>query len=170
MYPIGEKSSLKHSRKLRIAAFLRNQPWIMRTLYYPWRLIQPRFTIGVVGVLFNPNRQVLLVEHVFHPLTPWGLPGGWVGRREDPADTLTREIREELALVATTGPVVLAQLPRPGHLDMAYLCQSDGAIGAMSSELLAYKWFPPDDLPKISPFHDLAIRRALQMLELEQVS
>jgi len=40
----------------------------------------------------------------------------------------------------------------------------------MSSELLAYKWFSPDDLPNIAPVHDHAIRRALQMLELGQVS
>ena len=41
--------------------------------------------------------QVLLVEHVFHPYAPWGLPGGWIDRNESPSQTaVIRELQEEL--------------------------------------------------------------------------
>src|SRR5688572_8171844 len=55
------------------------------------RLFQGRYTAGVVGVVVNARGEVLIVEHVFHPESPWGLPGGWLGWREDPHLAVARE-------------------------------------------------------------------------------
>ncbi|MBZ0287924.1 MAG: NUDIX hydrolase, partial [Anaerolineae bacterium] len=79
-----------------VAMTIRRAPWLAITARALWRIRQARFSAGVVGVVFNDAGDVLLVEHVFHPYTPWGLPGGWVDHREDPARTLEREMREEL--------------------------------------------------------------------------
>lgn len=50
-------------------------------------------------MLFDRQGRVLLVRHSYgHGL--WGLPGGAVGRREDPAEAARRELREEVGCEA----------------------------------------------------------------------
>jgi ADP-ribose pyrophosphatase YjhB (NUDIX family) len=104
------------------------------------------------------------VEHVFHPHTPWGLPGGWVERCEHPAEALRREMQEELTLEVTVGPVLLVELDFGSHLDLAFLCLADGAIGQLSGELLDHGWYNVNELPSLHRFHHRAIMRALEML------
>jgi len=147
----------------RLSALLQRAPWLASSALRVWRLRQARFSAGVAGTVFNAEGQVLLVEHVFHPHAPWGLPGGWVDRREDPAQALRREMREELELDVTVGKVLLVELDFGNHLDLAYLCTANGSIGKLSSELLAYGWFDPAELPPLHNFHFRAIARALEM-------
>ena len=66
-----------------IATVLRKNTWLGIPLHGLIRLSRPKYTMGAVGVLFNARGQVLLVEHVFHPKTPWGLPGGWANRSNE---------------------------------------------------------------------------------------
>lgn len=153
----------KHQLRRAAASTIRRAPWIAVSARWLYRLLQARFSAGVVGVIFNAAGEVLLVEHVFHPYHPWGLPGGWVDRREDPANTLLREMREELELQVEVGPVLLVKVDYGNHIDMAYLCRQTGPIGALSHELLGYRWIPPDSLPRLQPFHYHAIQRALEI-------
>jgi 8-oxo-dGTP diphosphatase len=146
-----------------VAGVIRRAPWLAYSARIMWRIRQPRFTAGVVGVVFNEAGQVLLVEHVFHPHHPWGLPGGWVDRNEDPAETVRREMREELELDIRVGPVLLAKVDFGNHLDMAYLCYLNGGIGKLSAELLDYRWADPTALPRLHSFHYRAIQQALSI-------
>ena len=130
-----------------------------------YRIFQSKYSIGVVGIVFNQDSQILLVEHVFHPQEPWGLPGGWLAKHENPAQTVIRELQEELDLEVEIGPVVLAEVSYRGHLDMAYLCSARSEIGSLNGELLSYRWCDPCDLPRVQPFHHRAIDRALEFLE-----
>jgi ADP-ribose pyrophosphatase YjhB (NUDIX family) len=148
----------------KIATLMRRAPWLANIARTLWRIHQPRFTAGVVGVILNPSGQILLVEHVFHPHHPWGLPGGWIDRHEGPAETILRELKEELELEVEVGPLLLAQVDFGNHLDFAYLCHLKGDIGQLSSELLAYRWIDPSDLPRLHAFHYQAIQQALQFL------
>lgn len=153
-------------RQMRtVATLLRRFPWIVALARIGWRLRQPKFTAGAVGVIFDDAGRVLLVEHVFHPYAPWGLPGGWVDRREDPRDTVQRELHEELGAAVQVGPVLAVELGFGNHLDMAYLCSLDGGINQISRELLGYAWRSVDDLPKLQSFHLLAIDRALTVTQ-----
>ncbi len=129
------------------------------------RFFQPKYSLGAVGVIFNDAGEVLLVEHAFHPQTPWGLPGGWVSRNEHPADTVQREIREELSLDVSIRELVLVDVPYPNHLDVAFLCDATGEIGALSYELLSHQWVAPDQMPLILSFHYHAIQQALSLKE-----
>lgn len=153
----------KYRLRSATANIIRRAPWIAITARWFYRLLQARFSAGVVAVILNERGEVLLVEHVFHPYHPWGLPGGWVDRREDPANTLLRELREELELRIEVGPVLLVKVEHGNHIDMAYLCQQAGPVGALSSELLGYRWQRPDDLPRLQPFHLRAVQRALEL-------
>jgi 8-oxo-dGTP pyrophosphatase MutT (NUDIX family) len=92
---------------------------------------------------------------------PWGLPGGWINFNEDPAEAVERELSEELSLTVDAHRLLLMERTQFNHLDIAYLCQAKSEIGTLSYELLAYKWFAPDELPQLHGFHYQAIQRAL---------
>ena len=147
----------------RVSTLLRKAPWMASSAMLLWRWRQARFSAGVAGVVFNLEGQVLLVEHVFHPHAPWGLPGGWVDHRESPANALRREMKEELALDVNVGPVLLVELDFGNHLDLAYLCHATSPIGRLSSELLDHGWFDTVSLPRLHKFHYYAILRAVDM-------
>jgi 8-oxo-dGTP diphosphatase len=140
-----------------VARLLQRFPWIMAVLRSLFRLTQARFTAGVVGIVTDEQGRVLLVEHVFHPYCPWGLPGGWVDRREDPAHAIRRELQEELGLVVEVGKLIHMDMNEPGHLDFAYACHSQGQVQALSFELLGYQWYSVDELPRLQKFHYRAI-------------
>src|SRR5437868_13340327 len=100
-----------------VAAVVRKVPWTVALGRVFWRIRQAKFSAGAVGVVFDEQGRVLLVEHVFHPYLPWGLPGGWVDRGESPAETVQRELREELELTVEVGPILMVETEYGNHLD-----------------------------------------------------
>lgn len=146
----------------RLAIFLRRNPWVVVGARSIWRLTRPRFSVGVVGVVLNEDNQILMVEHVFHPYTPWGLPGGWVERNEHPAVGVQREIQEELSLAINVDSIIALDMDGKGHLDLAYLCTPVGVVGKLSFELLQYRWFDADSLPQTHAFNRIAIANAME--------
>ena len=105
------------------------------------RCLSPRFTAGVVGVILNDIGEILLVEHAFHPQYPWGLPGGWMDRKESPAATLEREIQEEMGMTITVlRPLKIDFGVYRNHLDIAFLYKANCDVQALSTELLGYRW------------------------------
>ncbi|MCL4879280.1 MAG: NUDIX hydrolase [Anaerolineae bacterium] len=150
----------------QIANTFRRFPRMARLLVWLYRFTQPHYTAGVTGVLFNEQGQVLLVEHVFHVGEAWGLPGGWIGRAENPADAICREYREETGLVVE---VVRPLLVHRGafwgnHLDLAFLLKNvqTAAPIQLSRELLTYQWVSPNALPPLKKFHQEVVLAALQ--------
>lgn len=77
--------------KRQLAGWLRCFPPLRWLLVLVVRLLAPRHYVGAAGVIFNDAGQILLIEHVFRPHFPWGLPGGWVEYGESPAETVRRE-------------------------------------------------------------------------------
>lgn len=166
--------------KRKVAALLKRVPWTGYIAQSIWRIWQPWVTVGVVGAVFNDAGKLLVVEHVFHPKYPWGLPGGWMNRGEDPDETVRREIREETALhVEVVKPLIVARTPYLSrHLDMAYLCYAPPDAGEiiLSSELLAYRWIDPSEFESLQPralpmprFHSRVIEFAGREHELSQL-
>jgi 8-oxo-dGTP pyrophosphatase MutT (NUDIX family) len=144
-----------------IARLVRRLPWLMQIVYHIHKFIQSKYTVGVVAVVINDAGKILLVEHVFHPYFPWGLPGGWTDRNEDPQQAIERELMEELELRVTVRQVLLCQRTKYNHLDIAFLCEPESPIGELSYELLTHRWHTPDDLPSyLYPFHQEAILKA----------
>ncbi len=153
-----------HFLSKHAAVLFRRYPWITGILYHVWRIFQQKFSVGVVGVTLDDEHHVLLVEHVFHPLHPWGLPGGWVDRNEDPQCAIEREYMEELGIKIDVGPILLMESQNSNHLDIAYLCTSNAEkIDKLSYELLQHRWFNWKNLPDIRDFHRRAIHNALAM-------
>ncbi len=148
----------------QIAQLMRRNHWIATYGVRLWQMKQAHFTAGVVAVIINEKAQVLLVEHVFHPKYPWGLPGGWVDRNESPERALIREMQEELSVHVRVERVVLVELSNllRNHLDIAMLCHTNQPIGNLSAELLGYGWYNTDNLPPLSSFHTRAIQKLFE--------
>lgn len=153
----------------RVAAIVQRFPWLTRLLRAVMHLWQPRFTVGVVGVLPDAEgKRVLLVEHVYHQPHSWGLPGGWIGRGEDPARCVEREFLEETGLhVRAVMPLAVALSPEwRRHLNLCYLCALADEPGTLrlSTELLSSRWTPFEALPPLPAFHVQALQVARQRL------
>ena len=66
---------------------------------FQWRILwatQPKFIVGVSGLVRNERGQVLLVKGRMWPASrPWGLVTGYAKGRETWDQTIVREAREE---------------------------------------------------------------------------
>ena len=147
-----------------ISLIFRRLPLFANIGHGVWRFFQARYSVGVVGVIFDRQGKVLLAKHAFHSKHMWGLPGGWVGGTEDPAAAVKREIKEELSMDIEVGAILLAEKPYKNHLDLAYLCSAESdQVGNLSFELLEYGWFDVSEMPKILCVHHRAIQRAVEI-------
>lgn len=132
------------------------------------RLTVPRQRVGIALVTFNENEEILLLRHVFHTTHPWGLPGGWLGRNEPPADGLVRELREETGRELVVGPPVqVAYMDAPSHIVMAYLGWLRPGPMRLNAEIIEARWFGLDRLPRpLWPFTESAIVAGLSLKRL----
>ena len=153
--------------KSGLAAVVRRVPLLIEIAQWFYRLRLAHPTVGVVGVITDDEGRILLVEHIFHPKHPWGLPGGWMERGEGPEETLKRELVEEIGLQVTIRrPLLVRRKNGYEHLDMAFLCEPQGEVHEVSAELLRFQWFRPDELPPLSDFHTQAVEEALRVFEV----
>jgi 8-oxo-dGTP diphosphatase len=134
------------------------------------RVVARRQPVGALGVVFNPEGRVLIVEHAFRTDFPWGLPGGWVNPGEEPSAAVRRELREELRLDVAVGELVECAVvgrertsTHPVHLGLAYACELTSGAENLSIEALAVEWIDPSTLTMpLSPFQQRAIAKAVR--------
>jgi len=128
-------------------------------------LVVPRQRIGVGLVAINEEGDVLLLQHVFHPFTPWGLPGGWLKRNEHPKDGVLRELQEETGLYGVVDrPILVNYDSHPPHIGIAYRGKIISGEISLSPEIMAARWFADDELPSsLDPF----VRQAIQAAKIE---
>ncbi len=153
--------------KTHIAAMFHHFPWLGAIGQRIWQFGQARFSVGTIGVVFDDAGRILLLHHVFRSRYSWGLPGGWVERRENPADTIVREVLEETGLrVRVVCPLLIdLGIHHPNHLDLAYLCELEGGEIRLSNEILGYRWSEPSELPKLFETQQRAVELALRQRE-----
>lgn len=147
----------------RISNVIRRLPWLSVLVWRVVHWIQPRFSVGIIGILLDDTgERVLLLEHVYHYPHPWGLPGGWIDRGEDPAACIVREFHEETTLrVRVVRPLVVnLSVEWRNHITVCFLCaleSGDPKAITLSHELSDYQWARLDDLPPLVEFHRKAI-------------
>ena len=130
-------------------ARLVRRPLMQRLMQWAIQLVVPRHRIGVAVVALDADDRVLMLRHVFHPQAPWGLPGGWLGRHEAPAEGALREVVEETGLTAALGPpVYVVGEAHPHHAGIVYVAEVVAGELRLSPEILEAAWFPVDQLPR----------------------
>lgn len=145
---VSHRRGLSLQGKLRLAQWIRYAPlrWLLRLAI---TIVVPRHRIGVAIVLRDERGRILMLRHVFHPITPWGLPGGWLNRHEEPRAGVLRELWEETGLQAELGPLVFTDYEtRPRRIEMAFSGTVIPGPITLSSEIIAAHWFEPAALPK----------------------
>lgn len=154
--------------KHRVAHVLKRYPWLGYMAQWGYRRFQERLSCGVIGVITDSRDRILIVEHVFHPHHPWGLPGGWMDRGEAPERTIIREAFEETGLeVRPVRPLLIVRSSfLAAHLDVAYLCTFKGNPDSvrLTEELLDYRWITFDQALglRTTDFHMAALREAVK--------
>lgn len=117
------------------------------------RTLSPSFTVGSMCFIERDDGALLLVEHVYR--RRWGVPGGLLERREDPAAAALREVKEEVGLdVVLLGEPAVVVDPIPQRVDIVFRARvapgCDPASAApRSPEIEGVGWFPPRDLPEL---------------------
>lgn len=119
-------------------------------LRHRWRRWRKVPLTGCNVVVTDLDGAVLLLRHSYGP-DHWGLPGGGLGRGEDPACAAARELSEELGLenlrLKSLGTVegVLSGSPHTAYLFTTVI---DRYPQLDRREVIEARFFPPHSLPE----------------------
>ncbi|HNB54232.1 MAG TPA: NUDIX domain-containing protein [Anaerolineales bacterium] len=129
-------------------------------------LFVPKFAVGVVGVIFNEQGEILLFHHTYRGKRyPWGLPGGWLDPRENPAEGIVREIREETGLtIEVVRPLLIENALIFRRLDLIYLCKIIAGTFHPSTEVDAIQYFRRETLPPMLLTQSESIHRLFDLI------
>jgi 8-oxo-dGTP diphosphatase len=130
------------------------------------RLIVPKYLVGAVTIIRDseapePGRLLLLRQP---PGRGWGLPAGLLKKAEAPAVGAARELQEESGVVIAPDDLAPAVpnaiVHAKGWVDTVFL----GSVPASTTplvvdggEVLEARWFPLDDLPRLTPNTELVL-------------
>lgn len=115
-----------------------------------WRRWRKAPIAGVSVIITSLGGDVLLLKHSYGP-DVWSLPGGGLGRGEDPLEAARREVREELGVeLGRIEPVatleeVLSGSPHTAHVFAAVCDQRPQPDGR---EVTVARFFPSHSLPE----------------------
>lgn len=132
--------------------------WLWRVLPLPLRLrylflwiFNQKFLVGVDALIVNQDQEILLFDHSYRKDFPWGLPGGYLKRGEDPAGAAVREIKEESGLkVRIIKPLVVDGADDSPRIDIVFLGVLDGEMDFKPShEVTDVQFFSPERLPNL---------------------
>src|ERR1044072_4445387 len=128
---------------------------------------QRRVGVTVAAMISDDKSRILLFEHVFRADNGWGVPGGFVGKREAPEDALRRELREEACIELADIKILFARtLDTVKQVEIYYLARAIGDPKPSSFEIKRVDWFALDELPpKLSKDQRRLIERAVLLNE-----
>lgn len=113
-------------------------------------LLQPKYNVGAMAVSLNDDGNFLLVRHRLRETSDWTFPGGLLERGESPAETLTRELKEETGYDVEIGALLAAEPGTRWHLDLWYAARVHGGRFALDRrELLDAGFFPYAELSSL---------------------
>ena len=129
------------------------------------RVIRPLFQVFAAAVIFDENRNVLLVKSTYNRFHPWGLAGGSLEYGEHPEEAVIREVFEETHLNVCIEKLLLVNSWMPDRVGMYYLCRITGGTFSPSDEVSEFAFFALDDLPDVRPLDRDMIKRLHGLVE-----
>jgi 8-oxo-dGTP pyrophosphatase MutT (NUDIX family) len=145
-------------RRWALRAFRLLPPRVRRSLVRVWA---PSYTVGAICVVTH-GAETLLVRHTYR--RDWGAPGGLLDRGELPERAAVREVGEEVGLAVglIAGPLPVVW-PVYRRVDLVYRSVLDegvdpGDARPTSVEIVECRWFRVDELPKLQPDTEEALR------------
>ncbi len=131
-------------------------------------IIRPRYQVAVGAMIFNEKYQMLLCEHPYRRLHPWGLPGGDLKFGEDPVDGVRRELLEETSLSVKDVRLLLVEnSTKIHHISLTYLCSGVSGTFVPNEEVSSIRYFDTDKLPDFFLEQRITIEKALAILNSE---
>jgi len=134
-----------------------------------------RKATGSAAVIQDKQGRVLLVRRSYPP-HDWVLPGGIAEQGESPADTVRREVQEEIGISVRidylVGVYYQADHRAGEFIHFVFHCTLDGsaAIRPDLAEVADHGWFAADGLPQpMSPSTHRRLTDALTPNEFVQV-
>lgn len=130
------------------------------------RFFQDQFLVGVTGIIFNDQNEILLFKHTYRSHA-WSLPGGYLKSGEHPREALEREIKEESGLVVSVDESLKTRTDRDtARLDMCYIGVLIGGEFTPTHEVSEYGFFAQDKLPLLRKNQVFLIDEALKQRNL----
>lgn len=139
-------------KRAAFAAFRRMpRPMRVATIH----AMTPSYSVGVVLALTRADGHMLFVEQ--RHTGGWALPGGLLGRGEEAATGIVREVAEEVGLTLDPArlPVPYASIaPRARRVDVVYVCTAGDDVQPQrvdgDPEVTGIGWFRLDALPAVT--------------------
>lgn len=119
----------------------------LRHRWRRWRKVQIE---GVSIIVTNLSGDVLLLRHSYGPPV-WGLPGGGLGRGEDPLACARRELHEELGIALARLELVTVleeELSGSPHTAHVFTGVCDRQPKPDGREVVEARFFPSHSLPE----------------------
>ncbi|MEJ7848849.1 MAG: NUDIX hydrolase [Pyrinomonadaceae bacterium] len=110
------------------------------------RVTQAKFTVSAAAVILNDKDEVLVLNHALRFYSGWGLPGGFIGKGEQPEEGIRREIREETGIELESLRLISVRIINR-HVEMMFAAVAAGEPEVKSREILELGWFHRDSLP-----------------------
>jgi NAD+ diphosphatase len=119
------------------------------------RFTHTRFTVTAGAVIFNDQKQVLLLKHRFRAGSGWGLPGGFLERGEQPIEALRRELREEIGLELEDVEIFASRsFEKPKQIEILFRARGNVSVAnvkPLTMEVERAEWFSIESLPEGLP-------------------
>jgi 8-oxo-dGTP diphosphatase len=111
-------------------------------------LVNAHFLVGVTSAAFDERGRILLYHHTYRR-HPWGMPAGWLKRRESLEACAVREAWEEgrLRITPVAEPTAFAP-PGRRHVEAILLCRYVGGEFRPSLEVDGFGLYARDSLPE----------------------
>ena len=139
-------AGLKYLKERAAAVGVRLWRWLpLRAQYLLLWGYNAHYIVGTVAIVRDPDGRVLVGRHTYRSRAPWGLPGGWVHRDENPARAVVREILEETGLHVEVQVPLVVQLDSPIHLTVIYEATLSGGTFRPSREVSAVRFITPGE-------------------------
>ena len=135
--------------------------------------LSDKFLIGLVYFV-EKDDQILLVKHSYQD--KWGLPGGWLNKRETLEQSAARELKEELGTGLSDFEILtIRKVPNAQIIDVAVRGTISGdALKTTDAEIESFRFFPRDALPEDiirthKPFVKEYLARMVQRKPVEKI-